>query len=56
MDFKYLKEIDERINEDVMEYLGLRHSMNARTSEGGTSSKRTEEQLAYFKNYLKGKK
>ncbi len=52
MDFKYLKEIDERINEDVMEYLGLRHSMNARTSEGGTSSERTKEQLAYFKNYL----
>ncbi len=52
MDFKYLKAIDERINEDVMEYLGLRHSMNARTSEGGTSSKRTKEQLAYFKNYL----
>ena len=52
MDFKYLKAIDERINEDVMEYLGLRHSMNARTSEGGTSSERTKEQLAYFKNYL----
>ena len=52
MDFKYLKSIDERINEDVMEYLGLRHSMNARTSEGGTSSERTKEQLAYFKNYL----
>jgi len=52
MDFKYLKEIDERINEDVMEYLGLRHSMNARTSQGGTASKRTKEQLEYFKNYL----
>jgi len=52
MDFKYLKEIDDRINEDVMEYLGLRNSMNARTSEGGTSSKRTLEQLEYFKNYL----
>jgi argininosuccinate lyase len=52
MDFKYLKEIDERINEDVMEYLGLRHSMNARTSQGGTASERTKEQLAYFKNYL----
>jgi argininosuccinate lyase len=56
MDFKYLKEIDERINEDVMEYLGLRHSMNARTSEGGTASKRTEEQLHYFKSYLEEKK
>jgi argininosuccinate lyase len=52
MDFKYLKEIDERINEDVMKYLGLRHSMNARTSQGGTASKRTQEQLEYFKNYL----
>ena len=54
MEFKYLKEIDERISEDVIEYLGLRHSMNARTSEGGTSTIRTEEQLNYFKNYLKG--
>ena len=55
MDFKHLKEIDERISEDVMEYLGLRHSMNARTSEGGTASVRTQEQLDYFKNYLEGK-
>ncbi|MEA2099287.1 MAG: argininosuccinate lyase [Campylobacterota bacterium] len=54
MDFKYLKEIDDRINEDVIEYLGLRHSMNARTSAGGTSTSRTLEQLEYFKNYLKG--
>lgn len=52
IEFKYLKEIDERINEDVIEYLGLRHSMNARESEGGTSSKRTRQQLDYFKNYL----
>ena len=52
MDFKYLKEIDARIDEDVMEYLGLRHSMNARTSEGGTATTRTLEQLKYFKNYL----
>jgi argininosuccinate lyase len=53
IDFKYLQEIDDRINEDVMEYLGLRHSMNARTSAGGTATKRTLEQLEYFKNYLK---
>lgn len=52
MEFKYLKEIDARIEEDVMEYLALRHSMNARTSEGGTATKRTLEQLQYFKNYL----
>jgi len=55
MEFKYLKEIDARIEEDVMEYLALRHSMNARTSEGGTATVRTMEQLKYFKNYLEGK-
>ena len=55
MEFKYLKEIDSRINEDVMEYLDLRHSMNARTSQGGTATTRTLEQLEYFKNYLEGK-
>ena len=52
MDFKYLKEIDTRIDEDVMEFLELRHSMNARTSEGGTATTRTLEQLNYFKKYL----
>jgi argininosuccinate lyase len=55
MEYKDLREIDERIGEDVMEYLGLRNSMNARTSEGGTAQKRTQEQLEYFKNYLKQK-
>ncbi len=55
MEFKYLKEIDERIKEDVIEFLGLRHSMNARRSEGGTASERTKEQLAYFTTYLQGK-
>lgn len=52
IDFKYLKEIDSRIDEDVMEYLVLRNSMNARTSEGGTSTARTKEQLEYFKSFL----
>ena len=53
IEFKYLKEIDERINEDVMEFLALRHSMNARTSQGGTATVRTKEQLEFFKNFLK---
>ena len=56
MEYKDLKEIDERIGEDVLEYLGLRHSMDARTSQGGTATKRTEEQLTYFENYLQGEK
>ncbi|MBD3796459.1 MAG: argininosuccinate lyase [Campylobacterales bacterium] len=52
IEFKYLKEIDERISEDVMEFLALRHSMNARTSQGGTASVRTMEQLEFFREYL----
>jgi argininosuccinate lyase len=52
IEFKYLKEIDERINEDVMPFLALRHSMNARTSQGGTASVRTMEQLEFFREYL----
>lgn len=52
IEFKYLKEIDERINEDVMEFLALRHSMNARTSQGGTATVRTLEQLEFFREYL----
>jgi argininosuccinate lyase len=53
MPYKYLKEIDERIGEDVLAYLGLRESMNARTSQGGTATQRTEEQLQYFEEFLK---
>jgi argininosuccinate lyase len=56
MDFKYLKEIDERIDEDVMEYLVLRHSMDARVSQGGTATIKTKEQLQYFRNFLKDKR
>ena len=52
IEFKYLKEIDSRINEDVLEFLVLRNSMNARTSAGGTSTTRTKEQLEIFKNFL----
>jgi argininosuccinate lyase len=52
MHLKDLKEIDSRINQDVLGYLTLRNSMNARTSAGGTSTARTKEQLEYFKNYL----
>jgi len=54
MEFKYFKEIDDRIDEDLMPYLVLRNSMNARTSAGGTSTVRTKEQLEYFKNFLQG--
>lgn len=54
MSFEELKAVDERINEDVMPYLALKHSMNARESQGGTSSLRTMEQVVLFQNYIKG--
>ncbi len=52
IELKYLQEIDSRIGEDVLEFLSIENSMNARTSAGGTSTKRTEEQLAFFRNFL----
>ena len=52
MEYKYLKEIDDRIAEDVIDLLSLRHSMDARVSQGGTATLKTKEQLEYFKKYL----
>lgn len=52
IELKYLQEIDSRISEDVLEYLSISNSMNARTSQGGTATVKTQEQLEYFKNYL----
>ena len=56
IELKYLQEIDGRIGDDVLEYLSITNSMNARNSAGGTSTKRTEEQLKYFEDYLKESK
>ncbi|WP_200763851.1 argininosuccinate lyase [Nitrosophilus alvini] len=52
LSFEELKSIDDRIKEDVMEYLQLEHSMNSRNSQGATSVKRVEEQIEYFENWL----
>jgi argininosuccinate lyase len=53
IEFSELQKIDDRIKENVMPYLAIEHSMNARTSQGGTATLRTLEQLIYFENYLK---
>lgn len=55
IELKYLQDIDARIGEDVLEFLVLENSMNARKSQGGTASARTQEQLDYFKKYLEEK-
>ncbi|MFW2601228.1 argininosuccinate lyase [Aliarcobacter butzleri] len=45
----------KNINEDVVLYLDLKNSMNARNSFGGTSTKQTESQIEYFKKWLENK-
>ncbi|RUM45718.1 MAG: argininosuccinate lyase [Hydrogenimonas sp.] len=50
-----LQGIDNRIGDDVTEYLSIRHSMNARSSEGGTSTQRTVEQIEKVSEWLKEK-
>jgi len=49
-----LQAIDSRIKESVLELLQIESSMNARTSQGGTATIRTQDQIEYFKNYIKG--
>ena len=39
------------IDEEILEYLNLRNSMNARNSYGGTSTKQTEIQVENFKKW-----
>ena len=52
IELSYLQAIDGRISEDVLQFLSITNSMNARTSEGGTATLRTKEQLEYFKKFL----
>ncbi|MFW3340401.1 argininosuccinate lyase [Aliarcobacter butzleri] len=45
----------KNINDDIVLYLDLKNSMNARNSFGGTSTKQTESQIEYFKKWLENK-
>ena len=45
----------KNINEEIVSYLDLRNSMNARNSFGGTSTIQTQSQIKYFKEWLLGK-
>ena len=49
---KDLQSIDDRINSDVVDYLSIRDSMNARNSQGGTATSKTAEQIEYLKNWI----
>ncbi|BCD59957.1 MULTISPECIES: argininosuccinate lyase [unclassified Nitratiruptor] len=48
-----LQSIDPRIQSDVLQYLDLKHSMNARNSYGGTATEQVEKQIDYFEKFLK---
>ena len=48
-----LKKVDARIGDDVCQYLALEHSMNARTSQGGTSTASTCKQIEIFEAWMK---
>jgi len=54
--FEDLKAVDDRIGEDVVALLDNRASMNARQSEGGTSTIRTEEQIDSLVSWLETQK
>ena len=51
-----LQKVDERIGEDVLPYLSLENSMNARTSQGGTATASTCKQLEIFEAWMKSRK
>jgi argininosuccinate lyase len=55
LSFEELQSVDARITEGVVELLDNRASMNARTSEGGTSTVRTNEQIETLLEWIKTK-
>jgi argininosuccinate lyase len=52
LSFDDLYKIDNRIKDDVTQYLSLENSMNARKSQGGTATYSTKKQVEFFENWL----
>ncbi len=52
--FEVIKAFAPCVEEDIQSYLDLRHSMNARTSQGGTATDATRQQIGYFQQWLEG--
>jgi argininosuccinate lyase len=50
--FEVIKAYAPCVKEDIKVYLDLRHSMNARTSQGGTATEATQKQIEYFQKWL----
>lgn len=51
-----IKLLNENIKDDVVDFLNLRNSMNARKSEGGTSEESVQKQVEYFEKWIKENK
>ncbi len=51
-----LQKVDARIGEDVLPYLSLENSMNARTSQGGTATVSTCKQIELFEAWMQARK
>lgn len=51
-----LQKVDARIGQDVLPYLSLENSMNARTSQGGTATASTCKQIEIFETWMKARK
>ncbi|CAA6804359.1 MAG: Argininosuccinate lyase (EC [uncultured Campylobacterales bacterium] len=49
-----LQKIDSKIELGIEDRLNLENSMNARNSNGGTSTETTKEQIKHFQKFLKG--
>ncbi len=47
-----LRQIDSRIEADVLPYLDVGRSMESRNSFGGTATQQVEKQIAYFEDFL----
>ncbi len=47
-----IKEADSRVGDDVLKFLDLKNSMNARDSFGGTATSEVEKQIKYFKEWI----
>jgi argininosuccinate lyase len=48
-----LQKIDSRIESNVIDFLNLKNSMNARNSFGGTSTEQTKNQIKIIESWLK---
>ena len=51
-----LQKVDARIGQDVLAYLSLENSMNARMSQGGTATVSTCKQIEIFEQWMKSRR